>query len=441
MHSSSDRHPPQATVEHHSAATFAVPCGRLALAITALLVLATTHARAASAETTCLVGATVHPVVDEPFEGTVCFRDAHITLVARGTDTPDGATHVDARGHVVTPGFIEVQSRLGLVEVNADTFSRDTDAGGDDPIRATFHARDSFNPASSLIPITRDGGITSATALPDGGLVSGRGALFDLIDGTVDEMLVPNTEIFVMQLGYRGGNAASTSRGGALGMIRELLSDTREYADRRQAYDDGAMRDLSSTRGNLEATVAVLDRTATVFVQVHRASDILLTLELAESFGLDLVLVGATEGWRVASEIAAAGVPVIVHPLVNLPPTLEAVHADERNAAWLAEAGAHVVLTSQDTHNARNLRTIAGNAVRAGLPWDAALRSITWDAARALGIGDTHGALALGHVANIVVWSGDPLEFSSQALRVYVRGREVTTRHRQDDLLDRYRVR
>ena len=170
----------------------------------------------------------------------------------------------------------------------------------------------------------------------------------------------------------------------------------------------------------------------------NRRSDIQSALRLAREFKLRLILAGAQEGWEIGTEIAAAGVPVLVQPLDNIP-SYDALGVRYENAALLARAGVKVVLLETDTHNSRNIRQEAGNAIANGLPWDQALRAITLSPAEVFGVADRYGSLEVGKVANVVVWSGDPFEFSTGAEHVYIRGREIPLTSRQRELFERYK--
>ena len=141
----------------------------------------------------------------------------------------------------------------------------------------------------------------------------------------------------------------------------------------------------------------------------------------------------------VADEIAAAGVPVVLNPLVNLPSSFEQLGATLENAARLHAAGVTVAFASFDAHNSRNLKQAAGNAVAYGMPYEAALRAVTADAARVWGVDDRYGTIEVGKEADVVVWSGDPLELTTSVEHVIIRGREVSTDNRQKRLFERYR--
>ena len=179
-----------------------------------------------------------------------------------------------------------------------------------------------------------------------------------------------------------------------------------------------------------------------LLVAVDRASDIQALLDLAREYRLRVIVQGGAEAWRVAPALAAAKVPVLVSALDNIPASFDALGARQENAALLRRAGVPVVITAGavESFNVRNVKQHAGNAVAYGLPWDEALRAVTLAPAEVFGVADTVGSLAVGKAANVVVWSGDPFEFSTRVEHVFVRGVERVERSRQDLLSERYKT-
>lgn len=389
-----------------------------------------------------VVGALLMPASGPPIpEGTVVVRDGRIVSVEAGRAVPAGAEVIDGTGMVVTPGFVAVESALGLVEIDLEDSTRDAAPEGDDvdPIRASFSAADGYNPLATAIPVARTGGVTSALATPVGGLVSGTSAWVDLAGQRPADAIVRPVVALHVHLDDGGIGAAGGARSSALGRLRETLDDARLYGRSRGAYDRRALREMRVSRLDLERLQDALAGRIPVVVRVSRASDILRVLELAREYRLRLVLAGAEEAWRVADPIAAAGVPVIVEPLTNLPSSFSRLGSRYDNAALLARAGVHVIFEAGGAADLRNLRQEAGNAVAWGMPADAALRALTIEPARVFGMDRDYGALAPGRVANLVLWNGDPFETSTRATRVWIRGREASLRTRQTELFERYR--
>ena len=222
--------------------------------------------------------------------------------------------------------------------------------------------------------------------------------------------------------------------------MRQLLEDARVYAQKRAAFESAALRALAAPAADLAALGPVVDGTLPLLVEVHRAADIEAVLALARDLKLRLAILGGAEAWMVAPQLAAAKVPVFTTALDNIPTSFASLGQRQENAALLREAGVSVVLIAGEgeSFNVRNLRQQAGNAVAYGLSWDEALRAVTAAPAEALGVADRIGTLAPGRDANLVVWDGDPFEFATRAVHVFVKGREVQAPSRQDELTERY---
>lgn len=391
----------------------------------------------AAAQTVAITGAKVHTITGPPIEGaTVLVRDGRIAAVGRDVQVPADAERVDAAGQVVTPGLIDVGSNLGLVEVGAVGDTRDYVMSEPDPIRAAFDVVDGINPNSSLIPVNRLQGVTTALTSPAGGLIAGQAAVIDLAGARVGDMLVRPRAAMVASF---DPGAADGARGAVSLRLRELLDDARFWRDNRASYDRGAARSLAASRLDLEALQPVLAGEMPLVVGVDRASDIEAVLRIADEYGLDLVIRGGAEAWMVADELAAADVPVIVKPLTDAPTSFARLGARFDNAALLHDAGVRVMLTSFETHRAGDLAWEAGNAVRNGLDWAEALRAVTLTPAEVFGIDGEYGSIEPGKVADLVVWSGDPLELSGRPVRVMIRGEFVPRTSRQRELFERYR--
>ncbi len=397
-------------------------------------------AGAAQAQTIAIQGGTVHPVSGPPIENaTVLIEHGEITAVGADVVVPAGVRIIDASGKVVTPGLFDASTQIGLIEVNAVSGTVDSRMSGD-YVTAAFDVVDGINPHSVLIPVSRVSGVTTVLSGPSGGLIAGQAAVIDLAGQPLAEILaVPR----VAMIGRYGPNAVDEtggSRGAASLHLREVLDDARFWAENEAAFNRGASRSVSHSRLDLQALQPVLAGDMPLVIDVHRASDIETVMRIADDYGIDLVVRGGTEAWMVAERLAAADVPVILKPLTNLPGGFDRLGARFDNAALLADAGVRVAISTMDTHNVRWLTLEAGNAVRFGLPWDAALRAVTLAPARILGIAGRYGSLEPGKVGNVVVWSGDPFELSSAPEVIVIRGEFIPDASRQGDLLDRYRI-
>lgn len=394
----------------------------------------------ALAETIVITGATVHTLGPQGTirNGTVVIENGKIKAVGASVPVPAGARPIDARGKVVTPGLLDSFSRIGLVEVSAVEGTNDTETE-DDRITAAFRAADALNPRSSLIPVNRVEGLTRVVVMPNTGesLIAGQGALIHL--GGPGDYLVRSPAAMYATLGEGGADLAGGSRAAALLRLREAFEDTRDFIANRKAFEQGERREYALSRLDLEALIPVVQGELPLVLAVQRASDIEAALRLAREYKLDLILSGATEGWIVAPEIAAAKVPVLINPLDNLPGSFEALGATLENAARLHKAGVTVAFMSGDAHNARNIKQAAGNAVAYGLPWNAALAALTSVPARIWGLADSYGTLEPGKDADVVIWDGDPLEVTTFPDAVFIRGVQMPMQTRQTELRDRYK--
>jgi imidazolonepropionase-like amidohydrolase len=393
----------------------------------------------APAQVVAIVHGAVHTGTGEVIDdGTVVLEGGRVRAVGRALAPPPGARVVEARGAIVTPGLSDPLTSIGLVEVELERATRDDDQGGADRVRAGFRASDGYDPASTVIPIARAEGLTSVGVVPRGGLFPGQSAWAHLDGDTAAEAIVAAPVALHVALGAPA-DAAAGGRATAILRVREAFEDARAFARSRGAYERNQARRFAASRLDLEALGRALGGGLPVVFHVDRAADILAALAVAKEHGLRPVIAGGAEAWKVAPALARAKVPVVVQPLVAGPVSFDALGARPDNAARLHAAGVLVAITTGETHAARKLRQAAGNAVRAGLPHEAAIAAVTRAPAEALGLGDRLGTIAPGRVADVVVWSGDPLELGTRATHVFVRGREVELRTRQTALLERWR--
>jgi imidazolonepropionase-like amidohydrolase len=372
--------------------------------------------------------------------GVIIIRDGRISAVGEAPAVPADARMVSAAGRTITAGFLDSSTRLGLTEIGAYPGTVDA-VTQHERVGAAFNVVDGLNPFASPIEVTRVEGITRAVVAPGHGraLISGQGALIDLGSQRASDMIRRAPVAMFAALDEGAVQRHGGARGVAVMRLREALQDARDFQANRRAFDAAQRREYALSRLDLEALVPVVQGQLPLALHVNRAADILAALRLREEFGLQLILLGAGEGWRVAADIAAAGVPVILNPFQNIP-GFDALGATLENPARLHQAGVRIAFGSFDAHNSRKIKQAAGIAVAYGLPHDAALAALTVEPARIWGIADRYGTIEPGRDADLVIWTGDPLELTTQVERVFVRGREVPHDTRQRLLLERYRV-
>ncbi len=407
----------------------------LTLALTLALIIASP----ATGQTVAIVGGTIHPVSGPPIErGTILIRDGRIVAVGADVAVPQEAMRIDAAGRWVTPGLIQTGTTLGihLLDVGGQNGTNEDSLEG--PIKPAFNVAEAIDPAALPLPGARLQGITSTLAIPTSGLIPGQGVLFDLYGERVDSLVVRSPAVMVIDFSETAKPSAGGSRAGILKRLRRVFRDALEYERRPDHYRRAEIQPLTAPAEDLEALRPVLRGELPVLAIANRRSDIENALRLAREFNLKLVLWQGAEAWQVAGDLARARVPVVVEPLTDVP-TFDQPAPRLDNATLLRAAGVTVVIAQRDAAQDRNLRFAAGNAVRNGLAWADALRAVTLAPAEAAGVGDRYGSLQRGKVANLVVWSGDPFEFSSRAEHVFIRGREVPLVSRQTELRERYR--
>ena len=382
-----------------------------------------------------LVGATVYTGEGPPLtDATVLIEGNRVAAVGQNIPLPAGTRVLELANSVVTPGFIDPASRLGVAEVLAESTTVEATGGRDyDPVRAALRVEDSFNPESFVIPVARLGGLTSAVVMPKGGLISGQSVWVDL----AERAPVRKTSL-ALNVSLKGMGKGPGARARAFLRLREALEDARLFRANRGPYISRKLRDLSLSASDLDVLSRALDQEFPVVFEVDRAADIRTVLEIVREHKLHAVLLGVAEGWIVADEIANAHVPVLVNPYENLPTSFDTLQSREDNALRLHRAGVRVAFTLRgEAHRAHRLRFAAGNAVAAGFPYERALAAISRIPAEIFGMID-EGTIKPGALANIVVWNGDPLELMTWPTHVFVRGEAMDLRSRQDLLTERY---
>ena len=401
----------------------------------------------APAETIAVVNAHIYSMgaAGEIASGAVLITNGKVAAVGARIPLPAGARVIDARGGVVTPGLVSTGTPLSTVEIAEGVEETNDNATASDKLSAAFDVQYAVNPESVLIPIARLGGITDAIVTPTIGgrrprrdmLFAGQAVVIHLGQG--GDLVEKAHAGVVLVMGEEGAKIAGGSRAAEFGLLRAMLDDVRAYAKNRSNYDLGHSRAYDLSREDLEALIPVVEGREPLIVSVHRAADIRQVLRLAREQSLMVILEGAEEGWRVAPEIAAAHVPVLLDGRADLPESFDVIGSTLENAAKLSAAGVLIAIENPPIYEGgRTPRIDAGRAVAHGLPFGAALASITVNPATIFGMEGRIGSLAPGRDADLVVWSGDPLEPLSAPTAIIIKGVEMPLRSRDLDLRDRY---
>ena len=367
----------------------------------------------------------------------VLVQGGKIAAIGTGLAAPASVPSVDAGGRPLTPTLFGGITRIGLEEVSGEaktvdatlTLGRGT---REMTVRPEFDVTLAFNPDSALIPVGRVEGIGWTLLGPGtgegGSIIAGQGAVVRL-DGSPDPA---GPRVLFVELGDDVSSLTGQSRAAQWMLLEQFFDEAR---GRIPATSPMAML-TPAGRAVLSKFLAGNGR---VVFKVERAADIRQLLRFADRHRLRIAISGGSEAWKLARELAAAKVPVFVDPLANLPADFDRLGARMDNAALLHAAGVPVgmVQSNDASHNARKVRQLAGNAVASGLPWEDGLAALTRVPAEAFGLPGA-GGLAVGQRADLVLWTGDPLDVSSTAQQVWFGGRAIEMRSRQTELRDRY---
>lgn len=367
----------------------------------------------------------------------VLITDGKVAELGRDLKAPAGAEVIEAEGKQVTPGLFGGFSHLGVEEIGLESTVDDYSLKLGS-MRPEFDVTAAFNPESIVLGVGRLGGITFAMVAPSaeaggkgasGTIIAGQGAMAQL-DGTLDS----NTRALFVDLGGDANALSGGSRAGEFMLLDQAIGEVR--APKSLLPNDQRLL----TPAGRQTLQGYLSGSSPIVFDVDRASDIRQVIALAQREKLHAIIKGGQEAWRVAPQLAAAHIPVVLNPLDNLPASFDVVGATLENAARLNRAGVKIAFSLDDPqpHNIRKVRQAAGIAVAHGLPAEAAIAAMTRNPAEIFGIGGRNGSVERGHPADLVLWSGDPLEVTTLAERIFIEGQSQPMQSRQTLLRDRY---
>ena len=378
--------------------------------------------------------------------GALLVRDGLIEAVGETVPQPDDAEVIDCAGGTIYPGMIDAGTRLGLQEIGSLDETQDYAEIGE--VTPHMQALTAVNPSSTLIPITRVSGVTTVLTAPAGGLFPGTAALIDL-QGYTPEQLDAGFRGVVLNFpsGARRGwwdrreqSEIDKQRDEAM----EKLNDTWEQAVLAARIDSAYQaapepKPTPEYVPEMEALGPVVRGEVPLLIEVDKASDISRAIEWVQEKGVRAIFTGVTEGWRVADEIADAGIPVIAGPVLSLP-TRNSDRYDRAyaNPGLMHDAGVQVALRTQEIENVRNLPYNAAFAAAYGMGREAALEAVTIVPARIFGVDDHLGSLEAGKAATLFVADGDPFETKTQVRHLVIDGFLMPMTSRQTDLYDEY---
>lgn len=388
---------------------------------------------------------------------TVVISNGRIAAVGASANAPAGAQEIDGRGLTVYPGMIDLGTNMGLSEVSSVGATNDTNELGDmNPNVAVIW---SVNPHSSHIDVTRVAGVTSALALPSGGIISGQAALINLAGSSPREMAVAPQAALVIEfprIGGGGGFAAFLAaqqgitpdalaqRDRRVDQLRQMLRDAEAYGRAQDAYAQdpkNVPRPVSDLK--LAALVPYVRGERPVIFRAERDREIRAVVRFAEEMKLKPVIIGGSESWKAAQFLKEHNVPVILDSVLNMP-----LREDDpydslyENASKLQAAGVRFCISTGDSGaHVRDLPFHAGMAAAYGLPKAEALKAVTLYPAQILGVADRLGSIEQGKVANLVVTDGDMLEARTSVRHLFIAGRMIPLVSRHTMLSDQFKDR
>lgn len=400
-------------------------CSNLALALISVLLAGPTVAQD---QAHVFRGAMIYPIASAPFvDGVLVIRNGKILAVGRDVGVPPGAVDHDMSGKVILPGLVDTHSHIGRVE------------GGDAsaPLHPGVRTLDAIDVLHHSIKRARAGGITTVNVMPGSGhLMSGQTAYLKLRSGRIiDDLLYCDDPLRDICGGMKMANGTNSirsdpgvfpgTRARSAALVRQLFLEALSYRDELRRAETDPEKVVTRDLGK-EALLEVLDGRRLVHFHTHRHDDILTVLRLKEEFGFRVVLHHVSEAWKVADEIAAAGVPASIIILDSPGGKLEAVEIKWGSGAALAQSGADVAYHTDDsiTESRLFLRS-AALGVRAGLDRDKALEALTLAGARMLDMDDRIGSLEPGKDADFIVLTGDPLSVYSRVEQTWVEGEKL----------------
>lgn len=392
-----------------------------------------------------LQGGTLYTVTDGRIQGDLLFEDGVITAIGSNIEVPAGAQVINIAGQSVYPGLIAMDTTLGLVEMEAVRATLDTSEIGN--VTPEVQAHTAFNADSDIIPTVRYNGITHAQVVPQGNLVRGRSSLLNLDSWNYRDGLVktdtgmhvswPRVGINTSWWERRSPEEQRKAQAELREELKAVFTTARAYYEGRQA-ETQRLQDV-----RWEGMSGLFDGSQKLYIHADDRRQIEQAIEFADEQGLDIIIVGGRDSWRMADTLAERNIPVIFGDAYGLPSRQdESYDTAFSTPARLAEAGVDFVIAYPGFWDTRNLAFAVGHSIAFGLDYDQALYSVTLAPARLMGVDDQLGSLEVGKSASLVVSQGDIFDPLSHSVEyMFIDGRQVEMSSRQRQLWEKYSAR
>ncbi len=363
---------------------------------------------------------------------TILIKDGKITAIGEDVSIPEGTTTIDALGCWVTPGLIDPHTHIGVWgEPGTRGGITDGNETASEPATPQVRALDAFNIYAPGIAAAREAGFTTCCTLPgSANVIGGTGFAYKLISQeTVDQMMIPGTEVMKFALGenprFNFGTKGKNpkTRMGVGATLRQNLFEAKVYSDQLLEAEADPEKKPPTPNFRLQALVPVVRGEMLCRIHCHRADDIATAIRIAKEFGLRYSLEHATEGFKMTDTLAKAGAYCVVGPLGMSPAKQEVWECSFTTPGVLEQAGVKVCLTQDTGVMTKLLPTFAGLAIANGLSHNGALEAVTINAARLLGIDETTGSLEVGKDADIAIFNDDPFSNYARCLHTIIEGK------------------
>lgn len=391
------------------------------------------------------------PVIEN---GTVVIANGKIAAVGANAPVPAGAKIIDAGGLSVYPGMIDADTQIGLTEIGSVAGSVDTNEIGDN--NSNIRVEVAIHPDSTHIAVTRVNGVTTALSAPRGGLIAGQSAILNLDGWTPREMVLKSPAAMHINWPGTGGRNFEGGFGGPQRSVTELrreqdrqieslkkiLRDATAYGDAKDARAKDPSLPKQDVDLKLEALIPVVRGQMPIIINVNLERDIKNAIAFVTEMKLKAIISGGAEAYKVADQLKAKNIPVIVGPVLRVPVKEDDPYDSAfANAGLLWKAGVKIAFETNDSAYSRNLPYHAGMAAAFGLPKEEALKAVTIYPAEILGVANQIGSIEQGKIANLIVTDGDPLEIRTQIKHVFINGRDIPLTSRHTELYEKYKAR
>ena len=417
---------------------------RIALPLVFLLLLGVASAQSRYA----IRDAKIVTVSGNPIErGTVLIENGLVSAVGARVSIPRGTGIINGRNLSVYPGLFNSNTTIGLTEIGSVPVTSDNREMGEFmPHLLAFSA---FHIESAHIPVARVDGITHILSRPSGGILPGQGALMHMDGWSHEELEISRRGALMLSLPALLGGGGRRGRGGggsytqAKERFDEKITEIKELFARARYYGKSKQDGLTTKMDRqLEALVPALNGEQVVLLEANSHVDIQEAVKFAQAEKLNFVILGGRDAWKITDFLRDNNVRLILGPTQALPAS-EDYHVSQvyRAPGALHAAGIRFAFATGGNSNARTLPFEVGNAVAHGLPYDAALRSITLTPAEFFGVADELGSIEIGKIANLVVTDGDILEYQTKIHHIFIKGQPISLDSKHTLLYEKYKAR